>query len=148
MESFNQDDYYTEIPLDEYDTDDVEWFSKVEISKISKKLKGFVYSYLYLLDSPDSPEITIKIKDEKHTFFTVFKKSDDWFFILERDHTSINTDHFKFYKCDQMEGMLKCIDDKIINHPSLKNLMEEEHKKEVNQKGLLYKWFNLFPKSR
>jgi len=133
-ESFNTEDYYYEISRIDYPTeDDNEPFKEKEYLKIKKLLKGFTIK-------KQKNEIHVVLKDLDLTLFILNKVQDEWFFLLEKN----KKDTFCVcFKCDQLDGLLKCIEDKIINHPSVENL-----KKGINQNSLLYRWFSLFPEFR
>jgi hypothetical protein len=137
FESYGVEDYYKEITEFEYDDDicniggtdgeeDVEYmrekwveFTDQEISKITEILSE-KKDVNYIIDLPNfkfwkengiaRARLDIKPSKKSKTLENIMyivKLEDDWYYLYDCYPN-------KFYKCDQFDGLLKCIKDNII----------------------------------
>jgi hypothetical protein len=133
FEYYNQ--YYQKVTLEDMQDLDYEQyvdFTQYEVNEI-KKLISNHYNITQTLFSVNIVNNDIKIsiphflqrinywdKDTKwkRTFkpggpvvtsaYTVYKFNDDWFYLVDEKGIS------NYYKCDQLEGLLKCLKDNLI----------------------------------
>ena len=106
FESFETDDYYTEITNDEYNffRDSFISMSKSDSYKLKTVISGDYHIEEKELDEPKISyfycrEILPGTKFVKvPNIFTIVKVEDDWFLVYISDH---------FYKCDQIDGLIK-----------------------------------------
>ena len=107
FERFDTDDYYTVQDVS-YDIV-LEKFSPKELSIIKDKLSGLFINEVSAYGILAKKFYT---KEDGKYSLNIFKSEDDWFYvtrwIIEPNFSETR------YKCDQLEGLLKCIDD-IIN---------------------------------
>lgn len=103
FEGFSREDYYTVVPS-EYDELVLMRFSPKELSLIKDKLIGFHLSELSAYG--------VLAKEFNGSFWlsiSIKKSEDEWFYVSKVENKITETR----YKCDQLEGLLKCIDDII-----------------------------------
>ena len=95
FEEYNQ--YYFDGDVDEFMSVDFFYFSEDEIEIIKGKYtdisiitnKGVDYDCIQVLES-----------------MFIFKSVDEWYWISYYDYEE---EKYFYYKCDQMEGLLKCM---------------------------------------
>jgi hypothetical protein len=54
-------------------------------------------------------EAEIYIKRGRYTYYRINKYEDEWFIFAD-----LSTADYKFYKCDQLDGLLDCIQKNVI----------------------------------
>ena len=103
----NLSKYFIKIQNDSSfdDSDSFDIFEKDEISKINNYL-GLKFSNRYYLSVPGKAcVISFSISDDCYST-SIFKLRDEWYYITH--YCKDETKHT--YKCDQMEGLIKCMD--------------------------------------
>jgi len=80
-------------------------FSKAEIDSISDGLKGYTNSEVSTVHLWHTV-IKFCIPDME---YLIFKRPDEYYIIWQRKDSHRNAVQ-KFYKCDQIDGLLKCIE--------------------------------------
>jgi hypothetical protein len=123
QESFNQEDYYTELTSDQlYKLQGPEYSKCINLNKVDK-------SYLKDLKIKDDRYFINFINWRRTTIFTyaqigayqkhwttsshyikILKIPDDWFLVLIDKGPMVRL-HSSFYKCDQIEGVTKLLTD-------------------------------------
>lgn len=97
-----QNDYYKEITQEEYNSyENIERFNPIETDRIKKVIK----------ENPNLKEIdSLAIFTIVSGFnqYYLYKIPDEWYLI-----SAYETQGDKFYKCDQIEGVLKFIKDNL-----------------------------------
>lgn len=134
-------DLYSEIGANEYD--EIIWSSKIEDANLNKsdsdKLKSFIKSrglnYKVMVSGNESRIKTIiyqgefpgeylyqQKKGEIENIISIIKCGDDWYvvdatkidYLISGGQQSEETVEVeKYYKCDQLDGLLKCLGDII-----------------------------------
>jgi hypothetical protein len=116
FESVDTEDFYKEITSGEFDRhypfdDDIECndspFTEKDMSYIKNLLPK---KYSMKLELPDN--ISIKhIDNDNENHLSISKLKDDWFIIVL---FSTKLSFGKYYKCDRLDGLEKCIKEKCI----------------------------------
>ena len=106
-------------------------FSDSDISAIKKALIKYKIDLKFPEDSriPEHLKKTCLVGIERfrdvgsRICFYIVKVYDEWFYVQKRDG-------FGYYKCDQLDGLLSCLDDLKINesHIKLFNTFKSDNK--------------------
>ena len=115
FEGFSKEDYYTRLPDGNFEVVLVK-FNPKESSIISDKLKEFDVDVKE--DSRTFHVVGDYIRRKhRYIYLRIDKSEDDWFYIhkghIHPSGSIDTTEDFEYYKCDQLEGLLKCIEDNI-----------------------------------
>ena len=103
------DFFYEEIPFDYFDSDDIKHvdISEYDIKSVSKLCNSLSFLAVLVRSHPiESSAIRIYPLNNVHPVARVSKIEDDYFlvtFYQSRTH----------YKCDQIEGLLECLEDEL-----------------------------------
>ena len=126
-------DGYNKQNINKFQKEKLDSFKKVEIERIMKIFPDASYDnsnrnitwpeghpYHMFSDDPNIKngklliyKVTEQDYDEdeqdygpnEDELLTIYKVSDEWYFV--EDHTQMNT----YYKCDQFDGLIKCLED-------------------------------------
>lgn len=127
LKKFNESSestYYEEIfgtdPILNHDTNDEIIFTNDEVETIRSLYNNEIFSITLkgwgegavVFDGSIVNEIGIK---DKFDTYHIYKYDDEWYILLvKKANFKISTarDMTKYYKCDQFEGLLKCLKDK------------------------------------
>ena len=116
FEHYNE--YYTEISSNIYykKFDDRLILNENEINEINNFFDSWTkYNYIKYI------EYTIWIQSD-YKEICLYKISDEWYYIrfyfseYEAYTDKIKSEIYKYYKCDQLEGLIKCLE-KLIYKP-------------------------------
>ena len=104
---YNISKYFNEVRDDfTFDAlDNFDLFVKDEVSKIGNYL-NLKFSNKYYLSVPGSGCVMSFLVNDDCYSTSIFKLRDEWYYITH--YCKDETKHT--YKCDQMEGLIKCMD--------------------------------------
>ena len=138
FEGFNEDDYYVRIEYEdideEMDSDIISFTKKKEAKKLAKSLGTDIFftrenSLLtWLLDlGYDGYEFDRKPKlktrvgmvkdygDNYQDHIDIWEAEDEFYIVfIDSLHNDDSIDDGKFYKCDQWDGLVKLLKDKLV----------------------------------
>ena len=97
FEEYNQ--YYNEINIDEFSDGPILAFTTSEIKYITNKCGIIEYDEFQDM-------IFYTVEENK---FVLYKQADEWF-LLRYSYKGKN----HYYKCDQLDGLIKCINDTLL----------------------------------
>ncbi len=113
-EQISQEEWNKSVGYDDETGVKFESFIKKEVILITDTLVEMGYYYENIFDD-DIFDDDKSIKDGVNVLnllseggLSITKISDEWFFIFDRLE-------FNFYKCDDIEGLLKCLREKFTN---------------------------------
>lgn len=133
-----EDEYYSIInnthPLN-WDMDKYEYISKSKQEKISRLSYNFYlyntldYSTRHKLKNSFSSGFSERVmengmiyipSDNTYQIISIKKDNDEWYYLRSVTHKFVGFDGLKetintSYKCDQWDGLIKCIKEKILN---------------------------------
>lgn len=110
----SHEDYFTEV--DEISPAAVfrrnQRFSEEEIDTI-RKVVDSKSGTLHLYKNPKGNDLRILEMDKNRCW--IYKVSDEWYYLFRRSREYSHQEEVEsVYKCDQIEGLLKCIEIKIL----------------------------------
>lgn len=105
----SESSYYKELSEQEFDntindTTITDRFYKDEIYSIEKAIESSI--------ATNYPHAIYIVKGLN--YYYIYKLPDEWYCISSSSPSKGRLDTHKYYKCDQIEGLLKCIKEKII----------------------------------
>jgi hypothetical protein len=127
-ESFKEEDYYNRITSEEYmETKCIPFdISELQTLKSLKLKEGLGIFYLCLdyepfYKTPDEFKYNkvhyVGLKpisgDESITDYSISKTNDEWFYVRIYWVSQFGGSHYDYFKCDQMEGVLKLLKDEF-----------------------------------
>ena len=105
----DKNEYYQRISFQEYDESyHLIPFNGDELKILEKLFKGHSYNDVKIGINVDILPIS---KGSIHAYIYMFKLPDEWYIVRIK---FMDADEVKsYYKCDQFDGLLKCIKDKL-----------------------------------
>ena len=108
-------EYYTEINVDEWqisvdDDDHKVPFKDIEVSRII----ALVDPWKITQNSHNTPLIGNNVRGDSPIYFNIYKTDDDWYYLYYNRDEIINgekEDVEHYYRCDQFDGILQCLED-------------------------------------
>ena len=101
FEGFNTEDYYKEITYLEYCNSDGVNFEQKYYDKLNRYYRDEVFR--------DGDDILMV---KSGYYVNIYQTDDEWFLVYMRTPS----DEFYYFKCDQYEGLIKCLDEEIKEH--------------------------------
>lgn len=106
-------EYYDRIRLNEYvayRNKNIVRFTKRELNEIDKYFKNINQSY-FITEEPISDDIkevlvdVVVVRVGEHGYIFILSMPDEWYLVNHR--------HSTFYKCDQLDGLFKFLEDRL-----------------------------------
>jgi hypothetical protein len=126
FEGFETDDYYVKIE-DTSVVDDYKFFDQMidfsDILKVKPMVNMDVDSKICNINPPGGTLIRYLYLEERGDgieSYSIYKLDDDWYYVqVEKYYPDIDSGEMEFesmewYKCDQLEGLIKFLKDKNI----------------------------------
>jgi hypothetical protein len=119
LKSFNESnssDFYTEES--EFDPNNVVSLPLNDIKEIQKSIKSN-YKIKFINTDPNIIKIEKKSILPQNTCWVVRLYEDEWYWVWEHNYErnilgQIEYEDIKYYKCDQLDGVIKLLEDKGI----------------------------------
>ena len=112
FEGFNTEDYYKEITYLEYCNSDTVNFEQKYYEKLNRYYRDQVFSAEPSLERDGDDILMVRFNTyESGYYVNIYQTDDEWFLVYMR-----TTSDFSYFKCDQYEGLIKCLDEEIKEH--------------------------------
>ena len=83
-------------------------YYKLKILVEKKHHQGFSYDSIWIWDAGFAFEKAVDV------FLYIYKTDDEWYYIAVRSSDIGQLDTYSWFKCDQIEGVIKCLQDEIL----------------------------------
>ena len=109
FEGFDTDEYYQKISYDEYCSTYSIDFEYKYYDKLNRYYRDEVFSAEPVLEKDGDNIKMVDLNPHEVGYrVTIYQGEDEWFFVAIRDFFIMS-----YFKCDQYEGLIKCLDEEI-----------------------------------